>query len=705
MLVYDIEADGLYEQATKIHCICCIHDEKEYTFTDGDWPDKDGRLKDFLDLAYNTDTIICHNQVWYDLPMLAKFIGLEYKLGWKGNYINGRAVRIVDTLVESRWLWPDRPLPEMGLSKIKGKKVGAHGLEAWSYRVSGTKPKVEDWKEQPLHVYIGRCLEDVRNNKKVFWSLMDEMREYFGGENWKETRKNAKTVIRIENYFSHLFFLQGQRGIQFDIKKAESLVETMDKERHQLAAYVNPLLPAKNIVKSKLGKYKFPSEPRLKSGQFSRSFYKFLERNGASLDGEVVCWQGKRFSHPYPEYLTTKQPLIISDISGLKDYFLERGWIPTMYNCKKDGRGKPIKGKDGKPENTSPMMRDRMGNVCPNLSKMDDEIVKKILRYDAVSRRRAVIKSETKDNKGWLNHPRLKIDSRLPAEANTGGAGTGRVTHRVVANVPRVTSKCYGKECRELFTVKEGFYLLGYDASGLEARTEANQTFKFDCGVYAKELLEGDIHSKNAELWSTDRNTAKTTKYTLTYGASAPRVAATLGVGIEYGQEAYDAFWEAAPALKQAVEELSEEWEANGKKWLRGLDGRPIHTRYKHAIFSSRNQSSGAIVMKAAACIMGHWMEQYQECGRVLDYHDEEAWEIPKHYVKWKKVSSKEEGEKLQKEGYYSKPKEINGQWWVCYCKVGELGIKSIEAAGKFFNFKVPLTGEYQVGKTWADVH
>jgi DNA polymerase I-like protein with 3'-5' exonuclease and polymerase domains len=36
---------------------------------------------------------------------------------------------------------------------------------------------------------------------------------------------------------------------------------------------------------------------------------------------------------------------------------------------------------------------------------------------------------------------------------------------------------------------------------------------------------------------------------------------------------------------------------------------------------------------------------------------------------------------------------------------VGELAVQSIQDAGEHFKLRCPLTGEYKLGKTWADTH
>ena len=79
-----------------------------------------------------------------------------------------------------------------------------------------------------------------------------------------------------------------------------------------------------------------------------------------------------------------------------------------------------------------------------------------------------------------------------------------------VAQVPSASSP-YGDRCRELFCVPKGKKLVGCDASGLELRCLAHFMAKYDDGAYAKEILEGDIHSANQEAAGLPtRNTAKT---------------------------------------------------------------------------------------------------------------------------------------------------------------------------------------------------
>lgn len=98
-------------------------------------------------------------------------------------------------------------------------------------------------------------------------------------------------------------------------------------------------------------------------------------------------------------------------------------------------------------------------------------------------------------DQAWL---KLERNGFIHGSINTNGAVTGRCTHNSpnIAQVPGAQSP-YGKECRSLFGVKDGFKFVGVDLSGLELRCLAHFMARWDDGEYGHELLNGDIHTKN----------------------------------------------------------------------------------------------------------------------------------------------------------------------------------------------------------------
>ena len=112
-LVFDIETDDL--KATKIWCIVAQDLETNEIFK---FPPK--KLQDGYDLLMSADTLIGHNIIGFDIPMIEKFAGI--KLSNK---------KILDTLVMSRLFNPTRE--------------GGHSLETWGFKLGFNKIEFEDY--------------------------------------------------------------------------------------------------------------------------------------------------------------------------------------------------------------------------------------------------------------------------------------------------------------------------------------------------------------------------------------------------------------------------------------------------------------------------------------------------------------------------------------------------------------------------------
>lgn len=147
---------------------------------------------------------------------------------------------------------------------------------------------------------------------------------------------------------------------------------------------------------------------------------------------------------------------------------------------------------------TSPMLKDTFGHLCPNLEKIDADTAKKIVKWLSLRNRRGVLRPMNEkegESKGWLNHPRLAVDHKLPA-GSSGITNTGRRKHCVVCNVPKPSEKVLlGKEMRGLLGVDTTkYYEVGIDGSNLEQLIGAWGAFEFDNGLYYHTVTKGDAH-------------------------------------------------------------------------------------------------------------------------------------------------------------------------------------------------------------------
>ena len=73
MYIFDIETDGLLEEATKVHCIVMFDTESEFTSKFGPT-----EIKGALEILRDADAIGGHNIMAYDLPVLKKLYNFDY---------------------------------------------------------------------------------------------------------------------------------------------------------------------------------------------------------------------------------------------------------------------------------------------------------------------------------------------------------------------------------------------------------------------------------------------------------------------------------------------------------------------------------------------------------------------------------------------------------------------------------------------------
>ena len=188
-----------------------------------------------------------------------------------------------------------------------------------------------------------------------------------------------------------------------------------------------------------------------------------------------------------------------------------------------------------------------------------------------------------------------------------------------MAQIPRV-GQPYGAECRALFYAPVGWVQVGADASGLELRALGAQLAYFDGGEYAKLVsTDGfDIHTHNAKLFGIfdgkgeidkkTRELAKTMIYAVLYGAGAKKLGTILDFSLnEYeqqdlGRETIDTFYKNLPAIKKLKDKVDERVVKRG--YLTGIDGRHLQIRSRHSALNQLLQSTGAIAVKKATCIL-----------------------------------------------------------------------------------------------------
>ena len=483
-------------------------------------------------------------------------------------------------------------------------RLGGHSLENWGQLLHQPKGEHSDWLNFSQDM-VEYCKQDVRVNELVYQRLLRDLRD-FGTES-----------VMLEGQVQRIISKQIENGWLLNQRAAFNLLGELKEKKFDLEDKVHEKFkPLPTFIKEITPKVK-------KDGTYSVVGLKFL-----GDQWEIAVAPFSRLD--YPEFnLGSRQ-----QIGRYLKYF---GWQPETFTDK----GQPIVDE----------------GVLSKVKGIPEAEL--IGEYLMIQKRIAQVQS-------WLDA--VKDDGRVHGYVNANGAVTGRMTHSSpnMGQVPAGYSP-YGKECRAVWVVPEGYKLVGMDASGLELRMLAHYMNDKD---YTNEILTGDIHTANQLAAGLDtRSQAKTFIYAFLYGAGDAKIGSIVGGTARDGRRLKAKFLKNTPALGALRERVVV---AAGRGFVFGLDRRKVSIRSEHAALNSLLQSAGAIIMKKALCILDEYATLHKIDYKIIgNIHDEIQTEVA------------------------TKDAE----------RFGRLATASIEAAGLHYELNCPLAGEYQIGDNWSETH
>ena len=481
-VIMDIEGNGLMGTYNHhMHCIVFKDIETLEMYEFIGWSDEVGY---FLDKC---TTVMAHNGVTFDFPFLEQICGYKF----------APEVELVDTLIMSRILNPDR-------APVEGVR-GPHGVEAWGKRMGRWKPDITDWSvftPEMLH----RCKEDVEIQYLMYLmlckeaSIRDPKASIFIKLNYEE--HDWSLALKQEHRSAEIMYQQERNGCYFRLEDAAKFVnvltEIIDKTSADVLQFTHATPKKKGAVVNK---------PFKKDGMYTKMVMDWFDT--IEDDPLLLMPYENLVSGPFTR-IEWHQLNLQSD-KQLKAWLYKIGWVPDEWNYSK----KEVD-TDGNPLRTSPKITETSfatlpQNIGPNLTS----------RSKSRHRRSQI--------EGWIGNTRS--DHRLEGQANPQGTPTGRMRHKLIANVPQPNvdketgnliwypdkqTSFFGTEMRSLFSCPEGRTLVGRDASGLELRCFAHY---LNDAAYTDHILNGDIHAYNQEMAGLPtRNKAKTFIFAFLYG-------------------------------------------------------------------------------------------------------------------------------------------------------------------------------------------
>ena len=253
---------------------------------------------------------------------------------------------------------------------------------------------------------------------------------------------------------------------------------------------------------------------------------------------------------------------------------------------------------------------------------------------------------------------------------------TGRNAHRG-PNLGQVVSAPWA---RELFVPHQGMVMVGADLEGLELRCLGHYLARFDEGAFAEVVINGDIHQQNADRVGCTRKEVKTITYAFIYGAGDVKLGHSLSPELSdaqkktLGQELRRKFLDAIPGLEPLIDAVKLKVRTSGR--LRALDGRPVFCTAEHASLNYLLQSAGAIISKRWVVV---GQEMIDAAGLTYD-HD---------YTRCAYVHDEVQLSVV--------PTEVD--------RVKQLLEAAAPEAGRYYNFRVPITAAADHGENWAATH
>lgn len=652
-IIFDLETDGLLDDVTKVHCGVTYDVEN-------DWHRSYGPDNPSLICAHLTEAteLIGHNILGYDLPVLKK------RYGWEPH----SSVKITDTQILSRMIWPDIGATDRVVDKIPGKLRGEHSLRSWGYRLGELKGDYGE-KDNAWEVFtpemLSYCEQDVKVTRLLYELCL--------------TKDVSEESIRLEHEFAKILSEVPQAGFKFDEKAAQKLLVLLQARHWELTQELKTIFPTVVVP---------------------------MERDVEAWDSWQTKQAAKKKNHigwnpRSRKTMETAHEFNPNSRQSIAWHLNEKyGWVPSKLTDSK-------------------------------LACMDEDALKKIDFPEAkvfaeILMLNKRIGQVANGDKAWLKL--VSDDGRLRGGMVSIGTPHFRIKHFEpnISQVPNEDAP-YGPEARECFTAGPGRRLIGIDAKGIQLRCLAHRLFPYDNGAYAKKVLMSrdkdgkDIHDHHQEdiLKVEKRSTGKTITYGWLFGEGDEERGKKVGGGAAEGQELRRRLFEGIDGLPQLMWDLNNQvafpnrflLQPNGRrKWkklkepvtfkrfvesfsatdwrifwtprenprLQTLHGAWVPVRSPHVVLNYRLASDEAILMKRA-CIDAHNelvslglkrgpQDDYQMIGY---FHDEYQFDVHPDAVEVLK----------------------------------RVPVEAIQHSGDSFDFKCRMDAEAKVGDTWAETH
>ena len=324
-VVFDIETTMT---ADKIWCIVCKHGDTYYQF-------KEDRLHRFAELIKQTDEVIGHNIIGFDIPVVNTIFGYDVFANCK----------VTDTLVLSRLL---NPMID-----------GGHSLKNWGTKLGQNKIHFEqfDYFSEDMLTY---CRNDVELTERLYKFLM------------KKTT-NFGQSIELEHRVAQIIQKQHERGFKINVVEAYELQSKFQEDMNDLTTKVRQTFPPMKVEEEFIPKSNNKARGYVKGVPFTKVKYKEFNLGSRQQIAErlmLLGWKPKKKTDKGHVIVDEK---VLSEIHNIPEAKLINRFLMLqkriaqvnswIEGIKEDGRvhGKVI---------TNGTITGRMSHQSPNMAQI-----------------------------------------------------------------------------------------------------------------------------------------------------------------------------------------------------------------------------------------------------------------------------------------------------------------------------------------------
>ena len=610
MQVFDIETDGF--NPTKIHVLSYTNEEGQIQSTFD--------YEEMRTFFLNADTLIGHNIVRYDTPVVEKILDIKID------------ARIIDTLPLAWYI---------------NHHLQKHGLAQYGEMYGVPKPKIDDWQNLSPEEYQYRCEEDVKINVRLWRDLHMKLKKLY---------PDPDELIRFTDYMTFkMQCAQEQETLQWklDVGKAEAHLSSWEKLKAEKTELLADAMPRK-IVTAVRNK---PKVMHKKDGSLSSNGEKWValckDQKQPQSTQSLTVKVGEERANP-------------NSTDQVKDWLFSLGWQPRTYKFLRD----KVTGDTRKLEQVR-----KDADLCRSVKALADKepAINLLDGLSVLSHRIGVIKA-------MVN---AQVDGYVQANI-AGLTNTLRFKHaKPLVNLPAV-DKPYGKEIRGCLTCPDGYSLCGADMTSLEDTTKRHYMKPLDPEYVEEMSKEGfdphldlakhagiitqediDKHNSGERSLSALRKNYKVVNYSATYGVGSSTLSRNTGMNKEEATVLLEAFWSRNWSVDKVANTVRTK-DLFGSMWLLNPVSKFWYSlRSDKDKFSTLNQGTGVFCFDS-------WVSLCRRYGikTIGQFHDEIIALVPEGNEEQTKATMEQAIENLNNNLELNVPLGVDAQFGKTYADI-----------------------------------